>query len=287
MVSSRGDPLGPLLFSLVLQPALTAAVEGATLDLCFAFLDDIVLAGNSVQVAAALRALCAAAAAAGLELEPTKSEVILPNPAASPDLRALPVEFLRRAGQFELLGAPIGGLAFCNQHSMSQRVDKAEACMDAIAQLPDPQTALLLLRHCSSYCRMSYATRVTPPASHYAALQEFDSRVRSALESIGSLQLSDVAWRQACLGTAQGGLGLRGTARHAPAAYLASITSTAEACTALLPQYLSAPLAQFNTFGSPSSAFPEVRTLSNSTFCPPPFTQISSVVSRTQRWGAQ
>ena len=146
-------------------------------------------------MAVALRALCAAAAAAGFELEPTKSEVILPNPVASPDLRALPVEFLRRAGQFELLGAPIAGLAFCNQHSMfqrvdkaaacidamSQRVDKAAACMDAIAQLPDPQTALLLLRHCSSYCRMSYATRVAPPASHSAALQEFDSRARSAL----------------------------------------------------------------------------------------------------------
>ena len=106
---------------------------------------------------------------------------------------------------------------------------------------------------------MSYATRVTPPASHSAALQEFDPRLRSALENLGGLQLSDVAWRQACLGTAQGGLGLRGAARHAPAAYPASITSTVEACTTLLPQYapyLSAPLAQFNAMVAPSSALP-------------------------------
>ena len=39
----QGDPLGPLLFSLALQPALVAARGHC--DVCFAYLDDVVMAG--------------------------------------------------------------------------------------------------------------------------------------------------------------------------------------------------------------------------------------------------
>ena len=53
----QGDPLGPFFFALVLQPALAAA-EGP-LDLRYAFLDDVVLAGNSVPVTQALGLLVA------------------------------------------------------------------------------------------------------------------------------------------------------------------------------------------------------------------------------------
>ena len=158
--------------TLALQPALAAATSAADLDLCFAYLDDVVLAGRPAEVSKALQALCAVAAPAGLVLEPTKSEVVLPNAASS---------------------------AFCNQHCMTHRVDRAQACLDALAEMPDTQTALLLLRHCASYTKLAYSMRVTPPAAHVAALQQFDSRVRSTLEQLGGLQLTDRAWRQASL----------------------------------------------------------------------------------------
>ena len=140
---------------------------------------------------------------------------------------------------FELLGAPIGPDAFC-QHYSSQTVDKATACLDAVAAVPDPQTALLLLRHCVSYTKLTYSMRVTPPAMHAQALQAFDDRVRACLEQLGGLPLTIAAWEQACLGVALGGLGLRSAAHHAPAAFLASASATATHCQGLDPQYVLA-----------------------------------------------
>ena len=52
----QGDPLGPLLFSLALQPCLLA-VQSAPADqkpdLCLAYLDGVCLAGSTLQVSSA------------------------------------------------------------------------------------------------------------------------------------------------------------------------------------------------------------------------------------------
>ena len=76
----------------------------------------------------------------------------------------------RHTGQFELLGALVGGLAFCNQHTLTMRVAKAQDCLDALADLPCPQTAFLLLRSCASFaCGLrarGRLVRVRQPRAH-------------------------------------------------------------------------------------------------------------------------
>ena len=113
---------------------------------------------------------------------------------------------------------------------MPERVEKARPLLQELAALPDVQTALLLLRHCASFCRVAYSLRVTPPGVHANALRAFDAEVRACLEAVCTGPLTCEAWSQACLG-------LRLAERHAPAAYIASLASTAAACLGLDSAY--------------------------------------------------
>ena len=156
---------------------------------------------------------------------------------ASVDLRGLPPGFVRKHGELTLLGGAIGGPLFCDQHAAQERVAKAAEVMQAISELADTQTALLLLRRCASFCKVVFAAHVTPPALHARAMQDFDNRVRACLEELGGLPLSQAAWQQASLKIASGGLGLRSAARHSSAAYVASVSSTAASCQQLDANY--------------------------------------------------
>ena len=86
------------------------------------------------------------------------------------------------------------GVAFCEQQTVAQRVDKARPLLDAIAELPEPQTGLLLLRHCASFCKVVYATRVTPSTCLGSAMETFDTAVRHCLEAVCTGPLSAEAW---------------------------------------------------------------------------------------------
>ena len=188
----QGDPLGPLLFALALHPALEAARSGlAPPDLVLAFLGDVCLAGDYRHVAASLARLTAAARQVGLELNPEKCEVVACAGADHCiDMRLFPAEVKTNAsGAFSLLGAPIGPPAFCEAYTIKERVEKARPLLAELASLPDPQTALLLLRHCAAFCRIAYASRVTPPGQHITALHAFDAH-RSGLGPGHALHLS-------------------------------------------------------------------------------------------------
>ena len=68
----QGDPLGPLLFSLTLHPLL----EGLLSDLRIAYLDDISLGGDGVDLVLDLERIIAGGKEIGLQLNIGKCEII-------------------------------------------------------------------------------------------------------------------------------------------------------------------------------------------------------------------
>ena len=176
----QGDPLGPLLFAIALQPILQELHSNRSdggLQLVFSYLDDCCLAGDYRAVAQALQHLKDACAAIGLKLNTDKCELIPMAGAQAHIIQHFPSDMILRAdGNFELLGGPIGSADFSNQHTQ-QRVDKASKLLQAIGALPDPQIALLLLRYCASFSKLVYSTRVVPHTHHAEALGNFDVAV--------------------------------------------------------------------------------------------------------------
>ena len=75
----QGDPLGPLLFALAIQPLLLQLHEGKAeqgLQLSYSYLDDLILAGDQRAVSEAFSFFKRVASQIGLEFNTAKCEVI-------------------------------------------------------------------------------------------------------------------------------------------------------------------------------------------------------------------
>ena len=82
-----------------------------------------------------------------------------------------------------------------------------------------------------------YSARTVPPHLHYAELDAFGKSLRKCLEKVVGDELPDRSWCLAQLSIAHGGLGLRDPAKHAPAAYLASLSQTCDLCESIDAEY--------------------------------------------------
>ena len=148
---------------------------------------------------------------------------------------------------FEFLGAAIGDDAFTEAHTAS-RAEHADRLLEALAAMEDSQVGLRLLRRCAGFTRMVHSMRCNPPGAQQHALATFDQLVRTCFGGLTGVHLTSAQWHQAGRSFAQAGLALRSAARHAPAAYLASLGSSLSACVDLDSGFnplevLSAPAA--------------------------------------------
>ncbi len=235
----QGDPLGPLLFALAVQP-LAKELKELGLDICLFYLDDGVLCGSTRTVARALELTQERCRSIGLALNVKKCELVLPGSNTSECIEELfPRELLideetgesrvLTHGCFELLGSAIGDKEYCENYAQS-KVHTAARLLDQLAKFEDPQVATRLLRNCAGACKVTHITRMTPPNLQDDALASFDSKVRDTFTSFSGIITNNEEWSQAGLGFKHGGLGLRSAARHSEAAYLASSCSARNLC---------------------------------------------------------
>ena len=160
----QGDPLGPLLFSLVLHKVVSyIAQDRECLPLLFNgwYLDDGVLLGHSQAVNRALTLIQEMGPSLGLFVNVSKCELF-----GCGDLSSFPPEMkVSRVPNLVILGAPIGDLIFCAKFVAQKRADAA-VLLSQLAEVgaEDPQVAFLLLWQCAELVHLA---RSAPP-SHIA-----------------------------------------------------------------------------------------------------------------------
>ncbi|GJV30581.1 putative reverse transcriptase domain-containing protein [Tanacetum coccineum] len=208
----QGDPLGPLLFSLVLHPLICKIRDSFSLSLHAWYLDDGTIVGDTVVVGKVLELIMKDEPGCGLHRNIDKTEVLLPKEDPRSRLAGIfPPNISRPLHGVKLLGGPASvDFDFCNELVM-KRVAKTIGLMDAIAKINDPQCELLLLRSCTGISRLYFTMRTCPPRVFESAQRSFDMALRSSLERIvtaSGLGFGDWQWRLSTLPFAFGGLGV-------------------------------------------------------------------------------
>ena len=215
--AQQGDPLGPLLFCMTIQPMLSSLSS----ELVIGYLDDITLGGAESEVEKDFQEVRIQGEAVGLKLNVSKCEHISHHGSST-------------AASFEhfihlqpkdaiLLGAPLSTGAAMDT-ALKDRCNDLARIVERL-KLLTAHDALVLLRCSFSAPRVLHTLR-SSPCAHHPALDIFDQLLRTGITAITNLNLSDGQWKQANLPVRDGGLGIRRAASLAPSAFLASAAST-------------------------------------------------------------
>ena len=251
----QGDPLGPLLFALVLQCTIvkiSADPQCEEMLLNCWYLDDGALAGPRDVVSRALKLLQANSDTTCLHINLGKCELF-----CAQELSMFPSDIPCSAcPHFELLGAPIGSVEYCAQYIESKRKDALHP-LSLLPQLCNPQVAVTILRSCASFCKLAHLVRSTPPSPmSESVFSQFENDVHHCLELSAAIELTLPAAKQASLNQSHGGLGLRSLHRHSLAAYISSLTTSmpSDNCSVTSKVYFLAAVNAYNAMVSQPDA---------------------------------
>ena len=174
----KGDPLGPLFFSLVLRK-ITMAIDAD--DDCLAllfnawFLDDGLLAGRKSAILRALSLIDTLGQPMDLHINLPKCKLFSTN-----DIDLFPLGMkVSHEPHLVILGAPIGDYLFCASYIASKRTEPMKL-LSRLVEVAcfDPQVTLILLRMCGGYFKLVHLAIATPPSLASDPVQLFDAEVR-------------------------------------------------------------------------------------------------------------
>ena len=165
----QGDPLGPLLFCIAVQPFLSNLQS----VLRIGFLDDVTLGGPCSIVGSDVENFSVACSGVGLELNISKCELISKNEGPLTDnLRA----FIQLApDNASFLGSPllVGGVMDSLLSNMKTKLSRAFSRLSLISA----HDALTILRSCLGAENLIYMLR-SSPCSNHPCLSEIDTLLR-------------------------------------------------------------------------------------------------------------
>ena len=232
--TAQGDPLAGLLFSLVLFPVNKEIHERVPrLRLHVWLCDDGTMIGKKEDLRQVVEVINEMGPERGLTLSTDRSvpghgKTVVWSPAFPPDIGPDPLECGTRKVEdagIKLLGAPVGSEDFTRQQ-LEEAIDKIRRITAALPSLEDSMSQFCLLRSTLGLSKFGYLIRTVNTSAHIAQLMEFDHIQRQALNDLMGSTLSHTAVNQAVLPVSCGGLGLRRSYDHGPAAYVASVVAS-------------------------------------------------------------
>ena len=157
----QGDPLGPLLFSLVVIKLLDSVrCEDGVGHLWY--LDDGTLIGGRTQVLQYYQDIVSLGPSLGLHLNPGKCEIYWPS--GDQSFSRFSEDIVRLRDGVSILGSPLFGTPSYMASKVADVVEKVGCLQEKLLLLEDPQVELHLLRSCLSVCKVNHLLQTVP---HY------------------------------------------------------------------------------------------------------------------------
>ena len=231
--AQQGDPLGPLLFALAIDPIIRSMQS----ELNIWFLDDGTLAGPVETVARDIERLLPEFSNLGLQLNPKKCEAYTISPLLKPeDLNSiktlLPGLRVTPLSSLTILNSPI------NEPGIPDAVKKSSSVVkticDRVSHL-NPHTGLFFLNHYTSAPRLNYLLRTAPMFSHPEELLKVDTLVRETLSRVTNVEINTNTWRQASLPTKFGGMGVRAISLLSLPSFISSLHKSLDLVREIFP----------------------------------------------------
>jgi hypothetical protein len=199
----QGDPLGPVLFSVALHPFLLDVQRDHPTIRSLAYLDDMFFIGPVDDVLSALSDVETSLHAIGLTISLAKCE-IFSNGQALPSFNQ-PIAVALSGTK--ILGTPVGKSHYVTSTCLDIAKSGKNLC-DQLQALKDPQSGMLLLRHCH-VSHINHLSRTVSPSWISDAAHHHDQLTRATFESlINCPGLTDLQWLQATLPIRFGGFGM-------------------------------------------------------------------------------